>query len=128
MATAAVVALLIVPALLAPPKIQIQVAMLDLAGPTRSADTNELGIFQDKWREATVTNVSTLNDLKSWEQAWPATQGGYQVKVIYDRAAADIRGGGKGRGRQFTTRFPVGADPGEILDQVQAYIKRETSK
>jgi hypothetical protein len=127
-ATAAVLALLIVPSLLAPPRTQIQLAMLDLAGPTRGAGTNELGMFQEKWRGATVTNVSTLNDLMSWERAWLPTENGYQVKVIYDRAAADIRVVGKGRGRQFTNHFPVGAGPGEILDQVQAYIEQETSK
>jgi hypothetical protein len=127
-ATAAVVALVTVTFLFAPPRTQIQVAFLDLAGPTRGTGTNESGILLETWREATVTNIASSSDLKSWEQAWPANERGYEVKVIYDRAAAEIRVLGKGRGREFANHFLVGPDPRSALDQVKAYVKRETAK
>lgn len=126
-ATAAVVALIAVPSLMAP-KMQIEVALLDFAGPTRGAGTNEAGMFLERLSEAGVTNISSPNDLKSWEQAWPANKRGYVVKVLYDRASAEIRVMGKGRGREFARHFSVGGDPREALDQVQAYIKQETAK
>lgn len=127
-ATAAIVALVIAPLLLAPPKMQIQVAVLDLAGPTRGAGTNEFGMFMEKWGQAAVTNISSTSDLKSWEGAWSANGRGYAVKVIYDRAAAQIRVVGKGHGREFTSQFSVGPDARQTLDQVQDYIKQETAK
>jgi hypothetical protein len=127
-AAAAVVVLVIVPLLSTAHNTQIQVAFLDLAGTTRGADTNNLGLFVEKWKGATVTNISSLNDLKSWEQVWPANARGYEVKVVYDRAAAEIRVVGKGRGREFTNSFSVAQDPLRTLDQVQAYIRQEATK
>jgi hypothetical protein len=127
-ATAAAVALIAVSLLLAPPKTQIEVAFLDLAGPTRSTGTNESGLFLERWKGATATNISSLSDLKAWEQFWPANRGGYEVKLTYDRAAAEIRVVGRGRGREFSHRFSVGVEPRQALDEVQTYVKTETAK
>ena len=127
-ATLAVVALIVVPLLLAPPNAQIQVAMLDLAGPTRGTGTNESGLFLEALKGATSTNISSLSELQAWEQSWSADQRGYEVKVIYDRAAAEVRVLGKGRGREFSRRFSAGVEPRQILGEVQAYVKAETAK
>jgi hypothetical protein len=127
-ATAAVVALIAVSVLMAPPKTQIEVAFLDLAGPTRSAGTNESVLFLETLEGATATNISSLSDLKAWEQFWPAKRWGYQIKVIYDRALAEIRVVGRGRGREFSHRFSVGAEPRQALNEVQTYVKTETAK
>jgi hypothetical protein len=127
-ATVAVLALVAWPLLFATPKPQIQVAMLDSAGITRGGDTNESLILAGVWKGPTVTNFSNAQDLKSWEKEWPTGARGYQVKVIYDRAAAEIRVVGRGLGREFTNSFPVDSDIREALTRVQAYINQQTGK
>lgn len=127
-AAAAVIILVTLPLLFSSPKPQIQVAMLDVAGITRGGDTNEALILAEAWTSSPVTNFSNAQDLKSWEQSWTSGGRGYQVKIVYDRAAAEIRVFGRGRGREFTNSFSV--DPGirEALGRAEAYVKQQTAR
>jgi hypothetical protein len=127
-ATVAVAALILVPIFFSPPKPQVQIAMLDVAGVTRGGDTNESTILLETLKGATVTNFSNLQELKSWEESWTAVARGYQIKVIYNRAAAEIRVLGRGRDREFTNTFPVDSDLHEALARAEVYINQQTAK
>lgn len=127
-ATVAVAVLVVLPMLLSAPKPQVQIAMLDLAGPTRGVDTNDVAAFLETWRGAPFTNFSYANELSAWEKSWPTSAKQYEIKIIYNRAAAEILVLGKGRGREFGSTFSVGSDLHDALLRAETFIRQQTSK
>jgi hypothetical protein len=110
-----------------PPAAVIQVAMLDLAGATRGVDTNEVAALQQQWKAATVESFAKTGELEAWEKNWPA---GSQpvVKVIYDRAAGEVRVVGRWKGKQFQKTFPVEGNLGTVLPQAQVFIREQSGR
>ena len=53
----------------------IQLAMLDTAGGTRGADTNELATLREAWKGIPVQNFSSASQLEPWERNWPKADG-----------------------------------------------------
>jgi hypothetical protein len=102
--------------------------MLDVAGMTRGGDTNEVSVLAEVAKASNVATFSKPQDLRSWEDAWKTGVRGYQVKVIYDRAAAEIRVLGRGPGREFTNSFSVDSDIREAMTRAQAYINQQTAR
>ena len=125
-ATAAVV-LVLVPLLTRPPALVIQMAMLDLAGATRGADTNEVAALQQLWKGTAVQNFGKTSELEAWEKNWPA---GNQpvVKVIYDRSAGEVRVVGRWKGNEFRRTFPVERDLGTALQQAEAFVHEKVGR
>jgi len=68
----------------------VQVAMLDTVGAVRGPDTNQLEILKQQWKDSTIQNFDKTDLLQNWEQNWPAGNK-MTVKVIYDRAAGEVR-------------------------------------
>jgi hypothetical protein len=110
------------------PKPQIQLAMLNVAGMTRGGDTNQASLLTQQWNSATMTNFSNPQDLKSWEQTWEPGRRGYQVKIVYDPASAQIRVIGKSSARDFTNSFLGDSDLSMALKKVDAYVRQETTR
>jgi hypothetical protein len=127
-AATAVVALFLLPALSrsAPP--MIQVAMLDTAGATRGSDTNETSLLHQTWEKATVDSFTGTEALHAWETNWPARHKRPVVKVVFDRAAGEVRILGRWKGESFTKTLLVERDLVVTLGQAKSFIKQRTSQ
>jgi hypothetical protein len=101
-ATAVVVLFLPVFSPSAPPI--VQVAMLDTAGATRGSDTNEALVLRQTWEKAAVDSFTSAEALHAWETNWPAQNKKPMVKVVFDRAAGEVRILGRWKGCCFGKR------------------------
>src|SRR5438876_12449432 len=88
----------------------IQVAMLDTAGPSRGSDTNETTLLRQTWGKSTVESFSSGEGLRSWEAKWMAQSKRAGVKVVFDRAAGEVRASGRWKGKSFEKTFLVEED------------------
>jgi hypothetical protein len=127
-ASAAVVVLFLLPVFnrSAPP--MIQVAMLDVAGATRGSDTNETSLLHQTWEKATVDSFTGTMALHAWETNWPAQNERPVVKVVFDRAAGEVRILGRWKGESFTKTLLVERDLAATLEQAKSFIKQRTSQ
>ena len=104
----------------------IQLAMLDTAGGTRGADTNELATLQGTWKGIPVQNFSSAGELEAWEKNWPNGDRRPAAKIIYDPAAGEVRVSGRSRGKFFQKTFPLERDLAATLQQVSAFLREQT--
>jgi hypothetical protein len=127
-AATAVVALLLLPVVSrsAPPI--VQVAMLDTAGATRGSDTNEMSLLRQTWEKAAVDSFTSTEALHAWETNWPAQSKRPVVKVVFDRAAGEVRILGRWKGESFTNTFLVERDLAATLEQAKSFIRQRTSQ
>jgi hypothetical protein len=125
-AAAAVVLFVALPILRTPNAPIIQVAMLDAAGVTRGAETNDVAILQQTWKETTVQTFSKTSEMEVWEKNWPEEGKRPVVKVIYDRAAGEIRVLGHWKGNPIQKTFPIDNDPATALKQANAFVQEQT--
>jgi hypothetical protein len=127
-AATAVVALFLLPVFTrsAPP--MIQVAMLDTAGATRGSGTNEASLLHQTWEKAPVDSFTGTEALHAWETNWPAQNKRPVVKVVFDRAAGEVRILGHWKGESFTKTFLVEQDLASTLEQAKSFIKQRTSQ
>jgi hypothetical protein len=127
-AATAVVALFLLPVLSksAPP--MIQVAMLDTAGATRGSDTNEASLLHQTREKAPVDSFTGTEALHAWEANWPAQNRRPVVKVVFDRAAGEVRILGRWKGESFTKTLLVERDLAATLEQAKSFIKQRTSQ
>ncbi len=127
-AATTVVALFLLPILTrsAPP--MIQVAMLDTVGATRGSDTNETSLLHQTWEKATVDSFTGTEALHAWETNWPGQSKRPVVKVVFDRAAGEVRILGRWKGESFTKTLLVERDLAATLEQAKSFIKQRTSQ
>jgi hypothetical protein len=126
-ATAAVV-FVILPALRPQPETVIQVAVLDMAGTIRGAATNEIRLLQQSWTNATVDSFSESQSLRAWETNWPSVGNAEVIKIVYDRAAGEVRILGRRGAREFSKTFPVEADLTSALKLTKDYVAKQTKR
>src|ERR1035441_4111349 len=124
----AVVALFLLPVFSrsAPPT--IQVAMLDTAGVTRGSDTNEALLLRQTWEKASVDFFTGTEALHAWETNWPTQSKRPVVKVVFDRAAGEVRILGRWKGESFTKTLLVERDLAATLEQAKSFIKQRRSQ
>ena len=123
LAAAAVVVLLVaLPTFRTSNKPLIQLAMLDSAGGTRGADTNDAALLQETWKGNPVRNFSNANELEAWEKDWPTDGGRPTAKIIYDPAAGEARVSGHSKGKAFQKTFPLENDLATTLQQVNRFL------
>jgi hypothetical protein len=106
----------------------IQLAIIDAGGGTRGADTNEVATFKEMWKGIPVENFSSVTELEAWEKNWPTDGGRPAARIVYDRAAGEVRVSGRSQGRVFQKTFPVEKDLATTLEQVTAFIQQQTKK
>jgi len=102
----------------------IQLAMLDAVGVTRGSGTNDVLLLRETWRTAGLNSFTNAESLRAWEANWSDNQN--DVKVIYDRATAEVRVMGKWRGKTFGKTFEVEPDLSATLKAAAAYITGQT--
>jgi hypothetical protein len=121
-ATAAVVVLVVLPDLRTPSRPVIQLAMLDLGGATRGSDTtNAVATFNQSWQDAKVDSFASVDELRAWETNWPASKQP-SIKIIYDRAAGEVRVLGRLKGKNLEKTFVIDQGLAITLKQVRDYI------
>ena len=106
----------------------IQLAILDTAGGTRGADTNELATFEGVWEGTPVQNFSSASELDTWEKNWPNDKGQPVARIVYDRTLGEVRVSGRSHGRVFQKIFPVESDLATALRQVRAFIEEQMAR
>src|SRR5260370_3294463 len=122
-AATAVVMLLLVPIFTRSAAPVIQLAMLDTAGATRGSESNEAAAFRQTWRTAKIDSFFTEENLRAWETNWPSQNNGAVVKVIFDRAAAEVLVLGRWEGKPFEKTFVADPDLAAALKQADAFIR-----
>ena len=111
----------------APNAAVIQLAMLDTVGGTRGTDMNELATLQGTWKESPVQHFSNASELEAWEKNWPNGDGRSAAKIIYDRAAGEVRVFGRSRGKFFQRTFLLEKDDLALtLQQVREFVREQT--
>ena len=98
--------------------------MLDTAGGTRGADTNEAALLREAWSTATLDTFTSAEALRQWETKDKPDA----VKIIYDRAAAEVKVLGKWRGNSFERTFPVEPDLAAALKAAKSFIAGKTQR
>ncbi|HXP63085.1 MAG TPA: hypothetical protein VN829_21470 [Dongiaceae bacterium] len=123
---AAAVVLLLLPMLTRPAEPIIQVAMLDTAGPVRGEDS-ELDTLKAQWKHSEVRTFDKAGQVDAWRTDWPS--GAKMVaKVIYNRAAGEVRVILYGPSKPMEKAFPVGQDLAATLRQAADFIREQTGK
>ncbi len=106
-----------------PPRpVEIQVAMLDLAGATRGSNTNELAVLK-QIQPAEISTFASESGLASWEKAFPADSKQDVVKIIYDRTAGEVRVVGRVRGEVVQAVFAVGDNLTDAVNKAAAFAR-----
>src|SRR4029077_15163182 len=107
----------------------IQLAMLDTAGVTRGADTNEVVTLREAWKGIAVQNFSNSSELEAWEKNWPNGDGRPAPKIIYDPAAGEVRVSGRSRGKFFQRTFLLEKDDLALtLQHVREFVREQTKR
>ena len=124
---AALVVVLLVPQLNKPSEPLIQLAMLDTAGAVRGSETNSMGLLKQQWRDASVQSFEQPTLLDAWEKKWENT-GRVQAKVIYDRAAGELRVLVRGAGQPVEKTFVIQRDLVETLREAKIFIEQQMKR
>jgi hypothetical protein len=120
-ATAAVVLIVALPMFRTSNAPVIQLAMLDMTGGTRGTDTNEAALLRETWSTAALNSFTSAEALREWEANGKTDA----VKIIYDRAAAEVRVLGKWRGKSFEKSFPIGENLKSTLEEAKAFVTEQ---
>jgi hypothetical protein len=105
----------------------IQLAMLVTVGGTRRTDMNETATLQGTWKESPVQLFFSASQLEAWEKNWPNGDGRSAAKIIYDRAAGEVRVSGRSGGKFFQRTFLLEKDDLALtLQHVREFIREQT--
>ena len=129
LATAVAAIVLVAVPLLSPrPKLEMQVAMLDLAGTSRGGDTNDVALLRETLQAASVESFSKASELAAWQERWPSDSKGMVVKVVYDRSAGEVRVIGRKAGAGFEKVFQAETNPAAALKQAGDFVREEMKR
>ena len=124
----AVVLTLLIPLLVRPSTPLIQVAMLDSTGATRGDATNEVAVLQEMWQKSAVQNFTDTAELEAWAKAWPSNTQRGAAKIIYDRAAGEVRVLVRWQQEIIQKSFTVESDLTAAVQQAKAFIHEQTTR
>jgi hypothetical protein len=110
-----------------PPAPVIEVALLDTAGTVRGAETNETAVFRQRWANATVQVFDKAADLEVWRMNRVYDRRPV-AKVIYDRAAGEVRVWVFGVGKTFSKTVAVERDLAAALQEADTFIREQTGR
>jgi hypothetical protein len=105
----------------------IEVAFLDTTGAVRSSETNETAVFKQRWANATVQVFDKSTDLDTW-QTNRIGNGKPVAKVVYDRAAGEVRVTLSGVGKTLSKTFTVDRDLAAALQESDKFIREQTTR
>jgi hypothetical protein len=123
----AVVALMVLPAFKTSSEPVIRVAMLDVGGTSRGTNVNEMAALEAAWKDSRPEVFARADELEAWEKKWPAGKT-VAVKVVYDKAAGEVRVVLRRGGGQQEKIFLVERDLAATLQQAGAFIQEELKR
>lgn len=126
-AVTAVVMAVLIPTLRPTSGPVIQIAMLDLGGATRGSDTNEMALLGQTWSNAAVASFTAADELHSWETDWPSDKAA-MLKIIYNRAAGEVRVLSWQQGKVQEKVFPLERDLATTLKSVEDYVTGQVKR
>jgi hypothetical protein len=80
------------------------------------------------WAAAAVDSFTGTEALHAWETNWPVQSRRPVVKVVFDRAAGEVRILGRWKGETFAKTLLVERDLAVTLEEAQSFIKQRTSQ
>lgn len=110
-----------------PPMPVIEVALLDTAGAVRGSETNETAVFKQHWANAKVQVFDKSADLDTW-QTNRIYDSKLVARVVYDRAAGEVRVALFGVGKPFLKTFVVERDLSATLQQADTFIRQQSGR
>jgi hypothetical protein len=125
-AGATAVVLLLVPTLRAPDRASVQVAMLDTAGPVRGED-KDLDVLKAASGQSSVLTFSNAGQFDAWRITWPSGAE-TAAKVVYDRAAGEVRVILHSHGKNTEKTFAVGDDLAGAMRQANDLVRAQMGK
>jgi hypothetical protein len=126
-AAAALVVLLLVPTLTQSPKLVVQVAMLDVGGASRGINASDMAALPEVWKNTQPQTFSTSGEFEAWENRWPDGERA-TAKIIYDKAAGEIRVLGRWNGKPFQKTILVGDNLKTALELAKAFVREQTGQ
>ena len=108
-----------------PSKPVIEVAMLDMTGDTRGADTNQVELVRRRWKDARV--FSNAQEFAAWESQQPQGRAEF-AKIIYDRTAAEVRVSGRAGGKSFGKIIPVENNLTSVLEEAAEFVREQVGR
>ncbi len=105
-----------------PHALEIQVAMLDLAGTTRGSNTNELAILQQLQPDSEIRTFASESELAHWEGDLTQDSERNLIKVVYDRSSDELRVLGYAGGRMIQATFPVEGNLRSAVEKAAALL------
>jgi hypothetical protein len=87
-----------------------------------------MSLLHQTWEKAAVDSFTGAEALHAWETNWPAQNKKAVVKVVFDRAAGEVRILGRWKGESFTKTLLVERDLAATLEQAKSFIKQRTSQ
>ncbi len=126
-ASTAVIGILLIPALTRPGAPVVQVALLDTVGTVRGSTTNEAGFLRQQWKDSDLQTFDKSSQLEAWESSWP-TNAKIAAKVVYDRAAGEVRVLIHKTGKATVKTFAVESDLAATLSRANDFIREQTGK
>jgi len=110
-----------------PPAPVIEVALLDTVGAVRGSETNETAVFRQRWAKATVQVFDKSADLDAWHTN-RVYDGKPVAKVVYDRAAGEVRVTLLGFGKTVSKTFAVERDLAATLQEADTFIGEQAGR
>ncbi len=80
------------------------------------------------WQKSTVQNFTDSAELEAWEKAWPSDTERGAAKIIYDRAAGELRVLLWRQQEIIQKTFAVESDLTAAVQQSKAFIKEQTTR
>ncbi len=105
----------------------IQLALLDATGQTRGATNEDTTELRAVWKDAELQQFARAEEVAAWRQHWPEKANARAIKIIYDRAAAEIQVYGKWKGKEFFKIFAADKGLADALRQAQEFIRQQTT-
>jgi hypothetical protein len=75
-----------------------------------------------------VASFSTAESARAWETKWPQEGRQAVVKIIYNRAAGELRVEGRWKGKQFAKAFLVEQDFAAAVNQAKQFVEEQTGR
>ncbi len=106
----------------------IHVALLDAAGATRGAASEDRTSLEQVWPDRPVSEFRKAEELTAWKIQETTKAQRSSALVIYDKAAGEVQVIGSHRGQVFAKTFTVEADLKATLDAVRRYLDEQMKR
>jgi hypothetical protein len=87
-----------------------------------------MSLLRQTWEKAAIDSFTGTEALHAWETNWPAKSKRPVVKVVFDRAAGEVRILGRWKGESFIKTFLVEWNLAATLEEAKSFVKQRTTQ